>query len=378
MRKLAVAAVVGGVLAVGSLFVAQAATFNAVGTLTMAPGSSLTVSCPNRLTTSGRTANGITLQCAANSPTTTATVPPTTTTVPVTTTTVPPTTTGTSGTGPGNWPTAANSGASGALADVTPPTGELILDQPNQVLQNTRVHGVVTVLGCNVTIRNVEVDATETYNGNASPDLFAIWLKEDPSCGVTIDHTSVLTDPSGYATEAARDAYGGPATVTYSKFVGQQLGMTVGSGTVMNNTYIQLAPTLRGDHNEAILDDGINGLTLQHNTFLNPNGQTSALSLFNEFGPNSNIMVVDNLMAGGGYTCYCGDGVTTNAGGSARATNVSFKSNVFWRVYYTDVGAYATGRAYNPAGGGQWTNNVYMNADGTVTTQPVPQPPLAN
>ncbi len=379
-------AVIGGlvtVAVVGSLFIAQAATFSPApsgGSLAMSPGDKVTVSCPNGLTTSNKTTHGITLKCAPNvtpPPTTTkpTTTAPSSTTTPPTTTTIPPTTT----TPPqGNWPTAANTGATGPFTDVTPPSGELILDQTNQVLSNTRVHGTVTVLGCNVTLRNVEVDASEAYTGNTSPDLFAIWLKEDPSCGVTLDHVTVSTPmtPSTYATEAVRDAYGGPATVTSLKAVGQQLGMTVGSGTAMSDSYIELDVTKRGDHNEDILDDGIVGLNLTHNTFLNQNGQTSALSLFNEFGPNSNFLIQNNLMAGGGFTCYCGDGTTTNAGGSARASNISFINNVFWRRYYPDSGFYASGRAYNPAGGGVWSQNYYANADGTVTTELVPQPPL--
>lgn len=261
--------------------------------------------------------------------------------------------------------------------DVTPPTGELILDSNNQTLSNTRVHGVVTVLGCNVTLRNVEVDAGIGLSNpvDNTPDVFAIWLKEDPSCGVTLDHVSVITPAGQYATEAARDAYGGPATVTASKFVGQQLGMTVGDGTVMTDTYMQLAPTLRGDHNEDILEDGINGLTLTHNTFLNPNGQTSALSLFTEFGANSNVLVQNNLMAGGGFTCYCGDGATDNNGNN-RPSNVDFINNVFWKLYFPNVGEFSSGRAYNPRNGGEWTNNVYMTQAGVLTTDLVPQPPL--
>ena len=55
---------------------------------------------------------------------------------------------------------------------------------------------------------------------------------------------------------------------------------------------------------------------------------------------------------------------------------MSFQNNVFWRLYYPDVGNYGPGRAYNSAGGGQWTNNLYMNEDGTLTTEQVPQPPI--
>ena len=84
----------------------------------------------------------------------------------------------------------------------------------------------------------------------------------------------------------------------------------------------------------------------------------------------------NNLLAGGGFTCYCGDGATDNAGNPARAVNVNVENNVFWRLYYSDVGFEASGRAYNSAGGGQWSNNLYMNADGTLTDQLVPQPPI--
>lgn len=332
--------------------------------LSLVPGQVLSVTCPNKLSTSGRTTHGIVLSCAANTPTT---PPPT-----LTTTSVVPTTTP----GPaGSWPTAANTGASGALVNFTPPTGELILDQTNQVLADTRIHGTVTVLGCGVTLRNVEVDASEPLTGNSTPDLFAVWLKEDPApaCGVTLDHVSVLT-AGGYATEAVRDAFGGPATVTSLKAIGQQLGMTVGSGTTMTDSFIQLAGTARGDHNEAILDDGIDGLTLEHNTLLNPNGQTSAISLFTEFGPNHNVLVRNNFLAGGGYTCYCGDGRTDNNGNPAPASNVNFVDNVFSEQFFPTVGAFGPGRAYRSAGGGIWSGNVYALPDGTVTAQLVPQP----
>src|SRR5262249_38058510 len=157
---------------------------------------------------------------------------------------------------------------------------------------------------------------------------------------------------------------------TFTKVVGSQLGITIGPGSV-SDSYVLLGPTMRGDHNENILETGgVDGLTIKHNTFLNPNGQTSALSLFTDFGANSNFVVDNNLLAGGGYTCYCGDGV------SARASHIVVTNNVFWEKYYSTVGQYGSGRAYNSAGGGQWTNNVFMNADGTQTNTPVPQPDI--
>lgn len=296
------------------------------------------------------------------------------TTTPVTTTsstTTPPTSTPPPS---GTWPTTANTGASGPLSGVTPPTGELILGDNGQSLTNTEVHGTITVVGCGVTIRNVQVDASEAYSGTATPDLFAIWDKAPVGCTTTIDHVTVLTPAGQYATEAVRDAYGSTQHITSLKAVGQQLGVTVGSADSITDSYIELASTLRGDHNEAILDDGTTGLDIIHNTLLNPNGQTSAISLFTEFGSNHDILVQDNWLAGGGFACYCGDGLTDNAGNPAPADNVSFVGNVFAETYFLTVGYYAPGRAYRASNGGQWSANVYALPDGTVTNQLVPQP----
>jgi hypothetical protein len=307
-------------------------------------------------------------------PTTTAPTKPTTTT---TTATKPPTTTTPPAAPvPTSWPTTSSTGATGTL---TGASGDVSLKTNGQVYQNVRLNGTISVLGCGVTVRNVEVDAGEAYRGDASEDLFAIWDKAPVGCTTTIDHVSVITDTSGsapYATEAVRDAYGAKQLITSSKFVGQQLGVTVGTGDTIQDNYIELGPTMRGDHNENILDDGTSSLTIEHNTLLNPNGQTSTLSLFTEFGANRNFLIQDNLLAGGGYTCYCGDGAADNSGNPARASSVSFVDNVFWEKYFPTVGQYGPGRAYNPAGGGQWTGNVYMLANGTVTSQVVRQPAL--
>ena len=276
---------------------------------------------------------------------------------------------------PTGWPSAADTGASGALADVS---GDVVLSNQGEVYTNKRIHGTLTVTACNVTIRNVEVDTGEPYTGNSTPDLFAIWLQESASCGVTIDHVSTITDgaPNVYVTTSVRVARGGPITVTNSKMLGAQLGILGVSSGVVRGNYIELGQNMRGDHNDSIQGDGASNLTIDHNTLLNPNDQTSALALYTEFGNNTNIAVTGNLFAGGGYACYCGDGASDNSGNPARAVNVSFVNNVFWQKYFPTVGAFGPGRAYNPAGGGQWVNNLYMTAGGTVTSNQVPQPGL--
>lgn len=319
--------------------------------------------------------------CKKTAPTTTVAPTPTTTTeqetttAPPITTTNPPTTTSSV---PANsdFPTQDNTGATGPFnAD----SGEVILGDPGQVYENMRVDGSITVTACNVTIRNVEVDAGGDL-AKTDEDVFAIWLKQDETCPVTLDHVSVITKPApnNYVTTGVRDAFGAPINMSNSKLVGVQIGVLgFGAGTLQDN-YIELGKTLNGVHNEDIEVSGSNGITFNHNTFLNQNDQTAALALFTEFGQNKNMLIENNLLAGGGYTCYCGDGATDNAGNPAPADNVSFINNVFWRKYFPTVGAFAPGRAYRASNGGQWTGNVFMEQDGTLTTNLVPQPPVDN
>jgi hypothetical protein len=93
-----------------------------------------------------------------------------------------------------------------------------------------------------------------------------------------------------------------------------------------------------------------------------------------DFGPNQNVIVNNNLLAGGGYTCYCGDGLTDDQGNPTPAMNVSFLNNVFWQLYFPTVGFFGPGLSYSSAGGGMWSGNAYMSAGGTLTGQSVAQP----
>lgn len=268
-----------------------------------------------------------------------------------------------------SWPSKDNTGASGVLVSVS---GEVILDTAGQVYENKQINGQLTITACGVTVRNVEV-----VTGNTTLlDNYGIWLKHPDTCTapVTLDHVTVRT--TTYVTTGIRNAYGATTNVLSSKVIGTQDGIFGFGSGLIQDSYIEIGATQNGDHNDGIQIGGSNGLTIKHNTVINPNTETSALALFTEYGPNQNLLVRDNLLAGGGFTCYCGDGKADNLGNPARAVNVDFINNVFWKVYYPNVGYFDAGRAYNTAGGGEWTNNLYMEKEGTLTSNLVPQPPI--
>ncbi len=291
------------------------------------------------------------------------------------------------------YPSFPDPSCTGALGGdgVSALSGGVVFDNDNQVYSNLKVDGNIIVRGCNDTLRNIEVDAGEPFTGNlTTPDLFAIWLQVPPNCPTTIDRVSIITKgaPNIYVTNGIRVANGGPVSITNTRISGTQIGITTGPGTLQDN-YVILGPTMRGDHNEDVLEDGTTGLTINHNVLLNPNLQTSVLSLFTENGPNSNLLIENNLLAGGGFTAYAGDGIQDGNGNPiGPPSNISFINNVFWRLYFPDAGFFAAGRDYNTNGGGQWTNNLYMSSNGsadpdtfipgTLTNEQVPQPPPAS
>ena len=83
-------------------------------------------------------------------------------------------------------------------------------------------------------------------------------------------------------------------------------GAWKGPGTI-TNSYLFSDLIFAGDHVEAYLNGGEGDPSiLVHNTILNPIDQTAAISFFDDFGKIGQVIVQDNLMAGGGYVMYGG------------------------------------------------------------------------
>lgn len=137
-----------------------------------------------------------------------------------------------------------------------------------------------------------------------------------------------------------------------------------------------------GDHNNCLLHNGgvVDQLTITGNTFiLNRQGagmsQTGALSLQQsaEFpGQYTNILVENNLIAGGGYAMYAG--YEPAKPGNSSGTNVVVRNNRFSTRYFTDAGFFGPTTAAQPwdADGNTWTGNRWH--DGPRAGQLIPAP----
>jgi hypothetical protein len=234
--------------------------------------------------------------------------------------------------------------------------GDVEVSGNGAVFEGYSVHGYVDVTGSNVTIKD---NAISNSGNDITGD--GVNLTGNPS-NVTIEGNTIS---SPYGSHGDNGVFAGIKDIT-----GEAMGTRVLDNNIADaSTGVQLYIGLVENnyiHDEALASAGshLNGttsngstvpLTIQHNTVFNPNGQTDAVSLFEDFGVEANVVINDNLLAGGGYVVYGGQ----NAGGP-QAYNIHITNNRFSTIYYPQSGYYGYITAFNPnAPGNAWSGNVW-------------------
>jgi hypothetical protein len=234
--------------------------------------------------------------------------------------------------------------------------GDVEVSGDGAVFEGYSVHGYIDVTGSNVTIKDNAIS-----NSGNDIDGDGINLTGNPS-NVTIENNTIS---SPYGSQGENGVFAGIKDIT-----GEARGTRVLSNNIADaSTGVQLYIGLVENnyiHDEALASSAshLNGttsngstipLTIQHNTVFNPNGQTDAVSLFEDFGVEANVVINDNLLAGGGYVVYGGQ----NPGGP-QAYNIQITNNRFSTIYYKQSGYYGYITAFNPnAPGNVWSGNVW-------------------
>jgi hypothetical protein len=240
------------------------------------------------------------------------------------------------------------------------PRGWVAVTGQGAVVDSIQTEGTVEVTANDVVIKNSRI----TVTGEAS--------------GVNLRHTTNVTIQdseisSPVATGADRllvgvkDVYGDASgtTILRNEISHTSTGVQTQEGLIEGN-YIHTLGYQTGDHVNGITSNGgTDPLTIRHNTVLNQYAQTDAISLFQDFGPQANRLIENNLVAGGGYTIYAG----ANAGKTATATNISVLNNRVSNVYFSAGGSYGPVTAYVSGGGNQWSGNIW-DASGSVIPTP--------
>ena len=130
-----------------------------------------------------------------------------------------------------------------------------------------------------------------------------------------------------------------------------------GPGTI-TNSFFDVTAVISGEHYEDIYYGGGEGsLIVNHDTMLNPQGQTATVFASTDFGNQTTLTITNNLLAGGGYTLYGGTSCTTGGCGSVKGP-VTVTGNRFSNKYYPESGYYGVG-AYFDDSATTWSGNVW-------------------
>lgn len=200
------------------------------------------------------------------------------------------------------------------------PSGDVVVRKAGTVIDGLDVRGCITVLAPSVVIKNSRVSGScDNLISNRSTGL----LVED----VELDGGG---DPSvqgiGWGGFTARrlDIHG----------VGD--GVRANGDVVLESSYIHDLVTADGFHNDGVQVTEGSNIVIRDNVIENPFTQTSAILLGAHQGSVSNVLVVGNLLAGGGYTLYGGADPRSNY----TISNIVLRDNVFSTKFYPKSGRY--------------------------------------
>jgi len=208
------------------------------------------------------------------------------------------------------------------------------------------------VSASDVTITDDEIVTTGTGD-------FGISLRS--TANVTVSHTSVYSpDNTGpnRLQYGIKDIYAdSTGTVLNADNIwNTSTAIAISEGTV-ENSYIHNFGYSPGDHNDGIASDAgtTQGLSITHNTILNSLDETDAIQLSQDFGPQMNVTISRNLLAGGSYTLYAGDS------GTATPTNIVITGNRFSTIYHPQSGTFGPAAYVATGPGDTWSGNIWDN-----------------
>jgi hypothetical protein len=235
------------------------------------------------------------------------------------------------------------------------PRGWVEVTGSGTVLKGLYIPYNVDVSASNVTIEDVRIVVTG--------ESFGVSLRHTHN--VTIEDTEISSPDatgSGRLLVGIKDIYGDTTgTVVRRDNIWHTSTAVQMSTGVVEDTYIHDLGFKSGDHLNGITSNGSDGsaLVIQHNTVFNNYQQTDAIGLFEDFGAQSDCLIEDNLLAGGGYTVYGG----ANPGGAA-TSGIRIIDNRFARLYSPNSGYYGPVAAFASSGAGnEWAGNVWDNTN---------------
>jgi len=254
------------------------------------------------------------------------------------------------------WPSAKNTGHSGALTDYSGPT---TITTNGTLVENARITKTIYVNANNVTFRNCHFQLANDS---------AIVINVDPprsTTGLLIEQ-STLENTMGGVTDTAAVSNGG-YTIRRSNVFGWVTALKTYASkattpTVIEDNYIHGGKNGSGGHQEAIHMEWGSSVTIRHNWIEQPTDGTATVS--SGLTGHTDILVERNVIGGlGGYAIQVGDGCTGVGAPSATCDGADGKIVYKDNRILTGVPGVA-----HPTGGffGTWYYGGKASISGTV------------
>jgi hypothetical protein len=228
------------------------------------------------------------------------------------------------------FPEASNTGVPQGFA-LKRMKGDLVIRQSGTVIDGINLVGKVVVQANNVTIKRSRITAP-TDLPNKGRDEFTVIQQYTSAKGLRLEDCEI--DGSNLVYRAVMGTDGVTVDRCELKNIGH--GVEVGDNYVVENSWIH-STTDGPDHDwhvdGVISSAGVNGV-IRHNTIvLTGNGVTGAVSVGSSLGRIDNVVVQNNLLAGGNYTIYVQDQGNP-------ATRIRVLDNQFSTMVEPKVGVY--------------------------------------
>jgi Right handed beta helix region len=192
-----------------------------------------------------------------------------------------------------SWPDETNTGAPAEVK--LKPSGPLAINVTGTAISGLDIHGGVLINADNVTIEMSRIAANEWAVIKIGPSRTGVVVRD-----CTIDGMGAAPDGTG------NQGIMGQGTFLRNNISNVENGIVItGNNNVIEDNFIHDLNAGGKPHYDGIqIDGGISDVMIRHNTIINAHGAAGAIMIDNEFGPVSNVVIENNLLAGGSYTIY--------------------------------------------------------------------------
>lgn len=273
------------------------------------------------------------------------------------------------------YPDATNTGYTPTGVTLTPYTGPTTITTAGTVIDSKDINSCLLINANNVTIKRSYIHAScfyliDNYASESGGGTGLLIEDTDLQCTTFVKGMTAISDRNFIARRV--------------NITGCENGIYITTNVTLEDSFVHNLTCYNPSTDPHI--DGVqftadgNNLTIQHNRIYgtcdrNQAGDDGNSAIFvNSPSTNSNVLVTNNILAGGGWTLYCNQG--------RAATNSSYTNNRFSNVFHATVGSIGltdqcgdevfTGNICNESG--QAVTASTMSCSGTATPPPGPTP----